>query len=110
MTIQRVVTQQVPRTHTEPQRSPGRASSPVRGWLAIAAGLVAAVVLVVLTVTSGSTPQQIDRPPAQPDSGLAGVPRSADGAERYLSQHQGTRPMGVPGSADAAERYLSDQK
>lgn len=82
-------------------------------WGMIAAGLVAAVALLLMSITSGTgQPTPTDRPPLT--QAVPGVPMSADAAERYLAQrHFAERglagPAGVPGSADAAERYLADR-
>ncbi|MFC5176046.1 hypothetical protein [Nocardioides taihuensis] len=75
------------------------------GWVAIAVGLVVAVVLVLLSITSDTAPERVETPA---DTSLVGVPQSADGAERYLAELSLTWPVGVPQSADAAERYLAE--
>ena len=109
-TIEQGIAHEAPSTGTDPQQPPRRSRRTVLGWAAIAVALVAAVALVLLTVTSDPSPQGITDPtPAEaPVIGQqVGVPRSADGAERYLAAHQGSRPAGVPMSADGAERYLA---
>ena len=99
--------------HVPPQR-PRRSLRQLLGWVAIVVGLVAAAVLLLLTITSdtNSRPTQSEPPPVtsfednvtRPE----GVPGSADAAERYLANHNATRPKGAPWSADAAERYLAN--
>jgi hypothetical protein len=79
-------------------------------WTAIAAGLVAAALLVLLTMTSDPAPQPREVHHPAPESSLLGTPHSADAAERWLAHSTLARPVGVPGSADAAERYLADSK
>lgn len=93
--------------HTPPQ-PPRRSLRTLLGWAVIVVGLVVAVILVLLTITTDTAPQRIEpgQTPAEPSQ--VGVPRSADAAERYLTDHNLPRPMGVPGSADAAERYLAE--
>lgn len=77
-------------------------------WGMIAAGLVAAVALLLMSITSGTgQPTRTDRPPVT--QAVPGVPMSADAAERYLANRSITRPEGAPWSADAAERYLADR-
>jgi hypothetical protein len=108
--------QQTPEAIPAPARSPRQLMPTVIGWVAIAVGLIAALLLIVLTFTSGQErqPTRTEQPPAgspaaQPPAGssMLGVPRSADAAERYLAGHTSLRPAGVPRSADAAERYLA---
>jgi hypothetical protein len=112
-TIEQGIAHEAPSTGTDPQQPPRRSRRPVLGWAAIAMGLVAAVMLLLLTITSDPSPQRITDPKPAEDSVVGrpvGVPGSADAAERYLADQQGSRPIGVPGSADAAERYLADQQ
>jgi hypothetical protein len=112
-TIEQGIAHEAPSTGTDPQQPPRRSRRPVLGWAAVATGLVAAVVLLLLTITSDPSSQRITAPTPTEDSVVGrpvGVPRSADGAERYLADHQSSRPMGVPGSADGAERYLADHQ
>ena len=134
-TIEQGIAHEAPSTGTDPQQPPRRSRRPVLGWAAVAMGLVAAVVLLLLTITSDPSPHRITAPTPAEDSVVGrpvGVPqvggrrralprrppglppgrcpRSADGAERYLADQQGSRPIGVPGSADGAERYLADQQ
>lgn len=97
-------------------------------WAAILLGLATAVTLAVLAMTSDSTPQRIEtETPAAPtragvpmsadaaerllagNGAPVGVPKSADGAERWLAD-AGKAPVGVPRSADAAERWLADNQ
>jgi hypothetical protein len=107
-TTEQVPVQETPTTGTDPQQPPRRSRRTVLGWAAIAIGLVAAVVLVLLTITSDTAPQRIETEQTPAEPSLVGVPRSADAAERYLADHNATRPSGVPLSVDAAERYLAD--
>ena len=130
-TIEQGIAHEAPSTATDPQQPPRRSRRTVLGWAAIAVGLLSAVVLVLLTITSDPSPQKttnqtpsessVVHPPLSADaaeryfadqqgSRPIGVPGSADGAERYLADQQGSRPIGVPGSADGAERYLADQQ
>ena len=112
-TIEQGTAHEAPSTGTDPQQPPRRSRRPVLGWAAVAMGLVAAVVLVLFTITSDPSPQRITVPKPAEDSVVGrpgGVPRSADGAERYLAEHQSSRPIGVPGSADGAERYLAEHQ
>jgi hypothetical protein len=105
-TVDRGITQQAPPTLTDRRQPPRRSRRTTLTWVAVATGLVAAVVLVVLTITSDTAPPrtETDRTPAEV-SGHA--PQSADAAEHYLSQR--SRAAQAPRSADAAERYLADQ-
>jgi len=104
-------------THVSPQR-PRRSLRKLLGWVAIAAGLVAAGVLLLLTITSDtdSPGTETDQPAAESQVGNdnttrpEGVPLSADAAERYFAHHNATRPEGVPWSADAAERYFANHE
>lgn len=98
----------------------------------IAVGLLAALTLTLLVITSGSDPQRVGTPPAPTGVSLPGVPLSADGAERHFRAGSSVtrlpgsplsadgaerhllgrslvRPAGVPVSADAAERYLTNR-
>jgi hypothetical protein len=112
-TIEKGITHEAPSTGTDPQQAPRRSRRTVLGWAAVAMGLVAATMLLLLTITSDPSPQRITAPPPAEGSLVGrpvGVPGSADGAERYLADQQGSRPIGVPGSADGAERYLADQQ
>jgi hypothetical protein len=77
-------------------------------WTAIAVGLVSAAWLVLLTMTSDPAPQPRETQQPAPESSLAGVPRSADAAERWLANRTPVRPVRVPRSADAAERWLAN--
>ena len=111
-TIEQGTAHEAPSTGTDPQQ-PRRSRRPVLGWAAVAMGLVAAVMLLLLTIRSDPSPQRITEPTPAEDSVVGrpvGVPGSADGAERYLADQQGSRPVGVPGSADGAERYLADHQ
>ena len=104
--------------HVDATRTSDHAQPPPRrgslhtmiGWVVIAAALLAAVLLVLLTTMSETAPQRVEPEQTPPGPSLAGVPRSADAAERWLADHVATRPMGVPGSADAAERWLADHE
>ena len=88
------------------------------GWAAVVVGLVAAGVLLLLTITSDTDSPRIETDQPTAESPLAndnttrpeGAPMSADAAERYLAHDNTTRPEGVPLSADAAERYLANHK
>jgi hypothetical protein len=117
-------------THTTtpvPVRQEPTAAPPSRdprvflGWALLAAGLAAAGVLILAVTSSGPAPQPATTP--SPTSSLfdapnsyagwpAGVPRSADAAERWFAQEQATAgwPAGVPRSADAAERWFAQQQ
>ena len=120
-TIEQAITHEAPSTGTEPQQPPRRSRRTVLGWAAVAVGLVAAVALVLLTITSDPSPQRnTDPTPPRTRSSAAGrrapdvggrrralprrppelppgrCPGSADGAERYLADHQSSRPAGVP--------------
>jgi hypothetical protein len=77
-------------------------------WTAIAAGLVAAALLVLLTMTSDPAPQPREVHHPAPESSLLGMPRSADAAERWLANRTPVPPVGAPHSADAAERWLAN--
>lgn len=85
---------------------PHRSVRTVLAWAAILLGMATAVTLVLLAITSDSTPQRIETPAQE---SRAGVPMSADAAERLLAGQAGTLPAGVPRSADAAERWLANQ-
>jgi hypothetical protein len=78
-------------------------------WTAIAAGLVAAAMLVLLVMTSDPAPQPREIQQPAPESSLVGVPRSADAAERWLANRTPVPPVGVPRSADTAERWLANR-
>jgi hypothetical protein len=112
-TIEQGIAHEAPSTGTDPQQPPRRSRRTVPGWTAIGVGLVAAMVLMLLTITSDPSPQRITAPTPAEDTVVGrpvGVPMSADGAERYLADHQGSRPVGVSMSADGAERYLADHQ
>jgi hypothetical protein len=112
-TIEQGIAHEAPTTGTEPQQPPHTSRRTVLGWATVAMGLVAATTLLVLTITSDPSPQRITAPTPAEDSVVGrpvGVPRSADGAERYLAHHQSSRPIGAPRSADGAERYLAHQQ
>ena len=99
---------QTPSPVPAPPQPPRQSLRTFLGWVAIVAGLIAAGVLVLLTITSNTTSQRIETEQTPTEPSMVGVPRSADAAERYLADHDATRPLGVPRSADAAERYLAD--
>ena len=88
------------------------------GWVAVVVGLVAAGVLLLLTITSDTDSPRIETDQPLVTSYLTdqdvtrpeGVPGSADAAERYLANQNATRPEGVPWSADAAERYFANHE
>ena len=129
-TIEPVQTHQTPSSSHDASRPPRRSRGALVGWVVVIVGLVAAVILALLAITSDSAPQRTEnQAPAKQSVGgvpmsadaaeryLAGqtaarpgVPMSADAAERDLAPDTATRPMGTPGSADAAERYLAELK
>lgn len=94
----RVLKTPAPASPTPPRRSLRTALV----WGAILLGLATAITLAVLAITSDSAPQRIETPAAPT---RAGVPMSADAAERLLAGSGA--PVGVPRSADAAERWLA---
>jgi hypothetical protein len=114
-TTQPTKVRQTPDTGSTSTRSPRQRIPSFIAWAAIAVGLMSASVLVVLTFTSDPAVKPAQTPQSPTGSTIqqrpAGVPMSADGAERYLAEH-GTnlapRPAGAPLSADAAERYLAE--
>lgn len=89
--------------------------STVLGWLVLAAGVVAAGLLILLT-TTGPEPTS----PLAPNGSLVDIPRNPEIAERWLAHHAGGTagdpgryagwPAGVPQSADAAERWFNRQQ
>lgn len=121
-TIERVRIHKTPRP-AAPQ-PPRKSMRPALGWAAIVVGLFTAVTLTLLTIMSDTTPQRIETPAQDSRAGVpmsadaaerlfagqiaplpAGVPRSADAAEHWLANRSGV-PQGVPGSADGAEHWL----
>ena len=101
-TIERVRVAETPST---------RSSQPPRRSLHISLvsttvllGLVSAVVLLLMAISSDTQPQ-IESPA---DNLGTGIPMSADAAERYFAglERAGVR-AGVPMSADAAERHFA---
>ena len=85
-TIEQGTAHEAPTTGTDLQQPPRRSRRTVLGWAAVAMGLVAAVVLLLLTITSDPSPQRITDPTPAEDSVVGGprrVSQAADGAERY---------------------------
>ena len=111
-TIEQGIAPGAPSIGTGPELPPPSSRSTVLGWAAVGMGLVAAVVVVLLTITSDPSPHtSIYRAPTELSVGSppVGAPGSADGAERYLANLERlSRRVGAPGSADGAERYLAN--
>lgn len=106
---------QTPTPATPPGHHPSRRA--VLGWVALAAGIAAAGLLILLTVTSGPTSQTPTTP--GPNSSLGDIPRTPEIAERWLAHHSDVLgagstdtgwPAGVPRSADAVERWFFQQR
>ena len=107
------MTHTIPRVHVIRTRRPALPHPPrssmrtVVGWAAVILGLVTAVAFAVVAITGDDTPQRIETEQTALDTSRAGVPMSADAAERLLAARSGV-PVGVPLSADAAERWLAN--
>ena len=117
-TTERSAVHETPSSVHVPPMRPRRSARKLLGWVAVVVGLVAAGVLLLLTITSDSDSPRIETDQPMVRSYLTdqdvtrpeGVPGSADAAERYLANQNAIRPEGVPWSADAAERYLANHE
>lgn len=129
---------QTPTPASSPGHHPSRRT--VLGWVMLGLGVAAAGLLILLTTSSGPSSQP-DTTPAPNSSLLdiprtpeiaerwlahhsdvlgagtattgwpAGVPHSADAAERWFAQQRYAGwPVGVPQSADSAERFYARQQ
>jgi len=104
---------------TDPPSRADRTRGGVAGWLLTAAGLAAAGVLLLVATSAGPPPSPA--PIQSPNGSLidmphtgwpAGVPQSADAAERWFALQQAPVgwPEGIPRSADAADRWFNHQQ
>ena len=86
---------------------PHRSMRTAIGWAVAVLGLVTAVTLTVVAITSDTTPQRTETVQTSAENPRAGVPMSADAAERWFAAEAAALPKGVPMSADAAERWFA---